>query len=483
MDTFTISRNQIKQIILLGGMVLLSVISYSQSSIDSILTKLDPQKWTASISKRAEKLEDKIVDKTEKTLNRLKQQEEKIYSRMLHTKDSLQAKAALTGIQEKYQSFRNKLKSPLVSVNTGQYIAKLDTLKTALKFLDNNHITGNVQDALAKTSSLQDKFGQAEAIKQFIKERRQQLKEQLERIGLLKELKKFNKEVYYYSAQINEYREILKDSKKTERKALELLSKTKLFKDFMRKNSQLASLFRLPTDPNDPSTQASLAGLQTRAQVNNLIQQQIAAGGPGAQQQFSQNLQAAQSQLQQLKGQIGKFGGNSSDDIMPEGFKPNNEKTKNFWRRLEYGTNLQTQKATNFFPVTSDIGLSLGYKLNGKSIIGIGASYKMGWGRGWNNLRISHQGLGLRSYADIKLKGSLWISGGYEQNYKSSFSEFSQLQDRSAWQQSGLIGVSKVISMKTKFFKKTKLQLLWDFLSYEQVPLTQPLVFRIGYNF
>jgi hypothetical protein len=106
----------------------------------------------------------------------------------------------------------------------------------------------------------------------------------------------------------------------------------------------------------------------------------------------------------------------------------------------------------------------------------------MGWGRGWNDIAISHQGLGLRSFIDFKIKGSFWLSGGYEQNYKTSFRDFSQLRDYSGWTHSGLIGVGKVVSLKTKFFKKTKLQLLWDFLSYEQVPRTQAIVFRIEYK-
>jgi hypothetical protein len=99
-------------------------------------------------------------------------------------------------------------------------------------------------------------------------------------------LKKLNKQVYYYSEQLNEYKAMLTDHKKAERKAIELLSKTKLFKDLHAKSSMLASLFRLPGDPNDPLSQAGLAGLQTRVQVNNLIQQQIGAGGPNAQVQF-----------------------------------------------------------------------------------------------------------------------------------------------------------------------------------------------------
>ncbi|HEV8283664.1 MAG TPA: hypothetical protein VGQ09_05100 [Chitinophagaceae bacterium] len=167
---------------------------------------------------------------------------------------------------------------------------------------------------------------------------------------------------------------------------------------------------------------------------------------------------------------------------MPEGFKPSSQKTKSFFRRLEYGTNIQTQKATNYYPVHTDIGLFIGYKLNDKSVLGIGGNYSIGLGRGWNNIQFSSEGAGLRSYVDWKLKGSFWISGGYEMNHKAAFNRIAQLHDLDAWQQSGLVGLSKVISVKTKFFKKTKLQLLWDFLSYQQLPRSQPFVFRIGYS-
>ena len=68
-------------------------------------------------------------------------------------------------------------------------------------------------------------------------------------------------------------------------------------------------------------------------------------------------------------------------------------------------------------------------------------------------------------------------------NYRSEFKSIDQLKDLTAWSQSGLLGISKVFDVKSKFFKKTKLQLLWDFLSYQQIPRTQPVIFRIGYNF
>jgi hypothetical protein len=457
------------------------IVCFPQVGFDSLLVKIDPEKWAASIERKADKLQSKIIATSEKTLSRLQRQEEKIYRKMLSGKDSLMAKAALGNIQDKYESFRQKIKSN-VPGGGGQYLPKLDTLNTALKFLDENGITGKVKGALKETEALQNKFQQAEEIKKFIRERRQQLKEQLERLGMVKQLKKINKEVYYYSEQIKQYKEILHDSRKAEKKAIELLGKTKLFRDFMRKNSMLASLFRLPTDGNDPLTQANVAGLQTRAQVNNIIQQQIASGGANGMAQFRQNLQSAQSQIDQLKNKLTQSGMSGSDDIMPEGFKPNSQKTRSFLGRIELGTNVQSQRATNFFPVTSDLGLSFGYKLNDRSIIGLGASYKLGWGHGWNHIKITSEGAGLRSFIDWKLKGSFWISGGYEQNYKTAFSNIVQLKDLNEWQQSGLIGVSKVVNVKSRLFKKTKLQFLWDFLSYRQIPKTQIFLFRIGYG-
>ncbi|HVG15893.1 MAG TPA: hypothetical protein VM935_13060, partial [Chitinophagaceae bacterium] len=93
---------------------------------------------------------------------------------------------------------------------------------------------------------------------------------------------------------------------------------------------------------------------------------------------------------------------------------------------------------------------------------------------------ISNEGVGLRSYVDHKLKGSLYISGGYEQNFRTAFSSVQQLKDYYAWQCSGLIGLSKKYRVSKKL--KGDMKLLWDFLSSQQVPRTQPLLFRVGYS-
>jgi hypothetical protein len=457
--------------------------SYSQDSLSSIQPVSN--NYLESIGGRADKLEEKLDRKSQKALGQFQKQEERI-KRKLSRIDSSKAASLFNNAADQYKSFEQKLQKGILSKG---YNASLDTILTSLKFLQQNpewlskakDAKDKLKDALGKVNGLQSSFQKADEIIKFLKERRQYLNEQLSQLGFAKELKHLNKQAFYFSQQLNEYKAVFKDHKKAEKKALEVLSKTKFFKDFLHRNSELASIFPLPGNSNDPVTQASLAGLQTRVQVNGLIQQRLASGGAAAQVQFQQNIQQAQSQLNQLKKKLTQLGGGSSDFEMPEGFKPNSQKTKSFFNRLELGTNIQSQKANGFFPVTTDLGLSVGYKLNDKSILGVGASYKMGWGRDIRHVNVTHQGVGLRSFADWKIKGSFWLSAGYEMNYRREFKNIDVLKDYSAWQKSGLAGLSKVISLNTKFFKNTKVQLLWDFLSYQQVPRTQPILFRIGY--
>jgi hypothetical protein len=480
----TISNTMFYRIQLL--ITLLCLYVCAQAQIDTIAQPVSAQ-YLEQVNAKAGRLEQKLDKQSERIITQFLKEENRL-KRKLARKDSAAATAVFGDAKQQYGQLQQKLAG---TQQLQQYIPSLDTLSSSLKFLQQNPQLlavakgpAKLKETMEKVNGLQSEFQKAEEIKKFLKERKQYLKDQLGKLGLAKELKKLNKQAYYYSAQVNEYKQLLKDHKKAEQKAIGLLSKTKLFKDFLRNNSQLASLFRLPGDPNDPTAQASLAGLQTRVQVNSLVRQQIAAGGPNAQAQFSQNMQQAQSQLNELKNKLNKLGGEGSGDLdMAEGFKPNQQKTKSFLQRIELGANIQSQKSNGYFPVTSDIGLSAGYKLNDKSVIGIGASYKMGWGENIRNIKISHQGIGLRSFIDIKLKGSFWLTGGYELNYWNGFRRIAELRDRSAWQESGLIGVSKVLDMRSKILKKAKMQLLWDLLSYRQVPKPAAVVFRVGYTF
>ncbi|MEP6595871.1 MAG: hypothetical protein ABJA71_07980, partial [Ginsengibacter sp.] len=190
-------------------------------------------------------------------------------------------------------------------------------------------------------------------------------------------------------------------------------------------------------------------------------------------------LAQAHNELDKLKDKINKFGGGSSDIEMPD-FKPNTEKTKTFLQRLEYGANMQFAKSNNLLSSTTNIGLSLGYKLNDKSTTGVGVSYKMGMGS-IRRIVISNEGIGLRSFADYKIRKSLLITGGFEMNYNTRFKKIEQLKRFNDWQSSGLIGLSKKYNVSKKV--KGEMRLLYDFLANDHRPVTRPVMFRLGYNF
>jgi len=469
----------IKQLILTGAICLFVDSVRSQDVLESARSEELTDKAFTTLSKKPSAIEDKLNQQTSRYLSKLERQEEKLRSKIWR-KDTVLAKQLFTGVEERYAALKSAPEK--FSKYSSVYSGHLDSLTTALNFLKGKDLSNpEIQKTLTQFSSLQEKFNQTEAIRKFLSERKQLLKENLERLGMLSELKGFQKQAYYYSQQVRAYKELWEDPSKLEKKVLELVLKSDKFKEFFAKNSQLASLFSLP---GGNSSLASLQGLQTRASVQQSIADRFGAGLQ-VQQLVLQSIQTAQGQLNALKSKLAQYGSgnysNSTSDIdLPEGFKPNGQKTKTLLQRLEYGANLQNQKASSYFPTTSDLGLSLGYNLNDNSTIGVGASYKLGWGKGWNNIRLTNEGLGLRSYIDYKLKGSLYISGGYEQNYRTAFQNIQQLKDQSAWQTSGLLGLSK----KYKVSKKIKgdIKLLWDFLSYQQIPRTQAILFRIGYS-
>jgi hypothetical protein len=461
-------------LLLLSG----SLLSYGQSADDTGKSADIPAGFFRKIRHKTAELDKQITRQTEKYLARMARREEEL-SKKLYKVDSAGAKVLFAGSAGKYAALTQKLAGDTGGSSlhlSGAYQPYTDSLQGMLKFLGKG-------SSLRQFQTLEAKMQDADQIKEYARQRKQQIAQYIQQhtnlASLLgKDCQGLNQDVYYYSQQVRQYKEMLNDPDRLERKALSLLSQLPAFQTFMKNNSQLAGLFNLPG--NYGST-ASLAGLQTRDQVAALIQQQVSAGGAGGAAALQGNLQSAQSQLDGYKDKLSKLGGGSGDIDMPD-FKPNDQKTKTFWKRLEYGTNFQTTRNNYYFPTVSDFGLSVGYKLSERGTVGVGASYKLGWGNGIRHITFSSQGMGLRSFVDMRLKGSFSMTGGLEYNYTTPFTGV-QLPGWDKWTKSGLIGLSKTMSMKSRVFKKTKVQLLWDFLSYQQVPKTQAVLFRIGYDF
>jgi len=176
---------------------------------------------------------------------------------------------------------------------------------------------------------------------------------------------------------------------------------------------------------------------------------------------------------------LGNIGG-SGDLTMPD-FKPNGEKTKTFLRRLSFGLSIQTQPSTALLPATANLALTAGYKIRTNIIVGLGAGYRLGVGNGVDHIAFSSQGVNLRSFFEVKAKGSWWITGGAEYNYMQAFTSWQSLVRPDIWQKSALMGVEKKYRLGRA--RTGNLQLLFDAFYNQNVPRSQPLVFRTGMEF
>ena len=468
-------------------LLLISGSVCAQKQLDTTLDNLPklPAKYLIDISKKATQYTSRITNKTEKTLTKLSHWENKI-KRLLEKTSPEIASHLFGGNQPTFTSVLQQLKSSEATVLQYQapYDKYQDEVMTSLKYLArqkqiaDSTVLKQVKAASNKMGALTTEQQKAEAMQQFIKERKKQLMQQaLKQVGSSKYLNNINKEAFYYTETLKNYQEFFTNSKKAEETGKAILNSIPAFQKFMQQNSQLSTLFG---QPGGRAAGANIAGLQTRASVQALIQERVVSGGPNAEQAVQQNLQQAQNEMNKLKDKLSSSLNNGSPADMP-GFKPNMQKTKTFAQRVEFGSNLQFFKSSSLMPTTTDIGLSVGYKLNDKSIIGIGASYKLGMGS-IAHINLSNEGAGIRSYTDWKLKKQFYISGGFEMNYLSN-PVTSYLLPVQAWQQSALLGISKKISIKSRWSKETKIQLLYDFLSQQHLPVSQPVLFRVGYVF
>lgn len=434
------------------------------------------EKYVHEVDRKSRQIQTKVDKRAMNVINRLSRVENKMRSRMAK-KDSVMANEVFnTSIGD-----LSKLKARLLNKlppDLGIRSASLDTLTSTLDFLGENKYLVNmskVSQAKERVAALSNSLDAATNVKSLINRHRKQLKDKLSGYtGFTKDLKKINKEVYYYGEQIKEYKSLLKDKKKVEAKALATLRKVPLYNKFLHEHATLLRIVNLGAASGDPSQ--ILEGLQTRSRVEQLIQQRL-GNDPAARQAITQQIDEARGKLNELKD---KFPDLDNAGEMPD-FKPSPMKNKSLFQRLEFGANIQFQKSNQYFPTTADIAGQVGYKFHKNGVLGVGAAYKLGMGTGWSHVVITHQGMGIRSFVDWKLKGTFFVNGGLEKNRVTTISQLSAIPAWSGWQSSALLGISKKYKVSSKV--KGNIVLLYDFLAKQNPATTSPIKLRLGYNF
>lgn len=428
------------------------------------LPKHIEQRFVKKVDQKTVKLQEAINTKSKRLLNWALKKEKRMMSR-LQKSDSVAARNIFTASMDSLQNMKAALlqKTGKYRAVGEQYSSYLDTLQVAGKFLNNIPFSDHLK-------KLDGEFDQAQYINNYLQNRQQELKAQLTGYTTMTgQLGDYSKKIYYYKAQVGEYRELLNDRKKMEATGMALLRKLPAFSPFFDKYSKIAGLFNLGENFNANRT---AEGLQNRDFINAFITEKVGSG-PTAGELLNQKMEEGKTLINKYASRYANL---DNPGEMPD-FKPNPMKSRSFLRRLEYGYNFQYQRSKTIYPTIMDLGGQVGYKCNKKWSAGIGASMKIAMER-WH---LNASGLSLRTYADYQLKGTLFASGGMELNYNSTFAHIRQFKDWRGWQAAALMGICKKYTIKGKM--KGTVMVLYDFMASRQTPYTMPLKFRVGRTF
>ena len=274
-------------------------------------------------------------------------------------------------------------------------------------------------------------------------------------------LGKMEKERYYYTTQINEYRKTLRDPSNLDDKLMDALRRDPRFSDFAA---------ALPAKPQNPEK------MQPRQLVKQMMQSQAEAIDPDPEKLLSDAKTKGKDLLGNLSNQSSLYGSLDNAAQMPK-FTPNPYKTKSFWQRIDVGFNLQFDNRTLFLPSTGVAGAQASFNFDPRLSIGALANYRFGMGE-IKNIQFSHAGAGYGAFANYKIWKALGVQSGYERNWRAEM-EMNEIRYPAAWTSSALVGLTYEYGIGKK--AKATVGVFFDALYKQHTPETNAVLWRMGW--
>ena len=357
----------------------------------------------------------------------------------------------------------------------------LDSLRLIYGFADHTGLTGNQQGSAESRTPSPSGEGRGEVLsraqqqlnitqrtKSELLGRKEYWKAQVkEHPEYGKWLTKMEKERYYYTAQINEYRKTLRDPSALDEKLMSALRRDPRFSDFIA---------TLPAKPQNPEK------MQPRQLVQQMMKSQAAAIDPDPAQLLREAKSKGKDVLGDLSNQATSFGNMDNAAQMPK-FTPNPYKTKSFWQRIDVGFNLQFDGRTRFLPSTGVAGAQASFNFDPKFSVGVLANYRFGMGE-IKNIHFSHIGAGYGAFVNYKIWKSLGVQVGYERNWRDKRSnlqpETQNPKPETSWTTSALAGLTWEYGIGRK--ARGTVGVFFDALYKQHTPETNAVIWRMGWK-
>ena len=360
-----------------------------------------------------------------------------------------------------------------------EYYPEYDSLKLSLSYFNQKKQTGidssAIQESLIKANELDTNLQTSEKLQQYFRARKLSYKETCQNIPELKSnFKEFDKVNYYFHEQTASYKKLLSDVSGIDKHVMAFLKGNNEFGKIFKSESQLSVLDKIPSDWGQ-----KINGLKTIDDVKSAINLDVKKLGDNPKGALENSMKPMQKAVGELKS--GEFGKLSNAADIPS-FKPSSLKTKSLADRINFGNNFQVTQGNYLYPSTVNLGLQISYQLSLKLQPGVGVSYLLGLGQGWDKISFTNRGFGLRSFIDYGISNLIFFEAGFEKNATIPLSNNKELGIKNwNWKNSALAGLKFKYSPTSKIIPTISLQ--YDFLADKNTPPSPNVIYRAGWEF
>jgi hypothetical protein len=394
----------------------MSLFAFSQEENGIVVTK--GNKYVQLRLSRISTYNNKSTNVQKRLLKRLTRKETR-FSLKLKKTDS----AAYTVYKSKpgsFTSLRHIDRAKLKFQNTK--VGQIDSLKAVTKFVSDRS-SHSVNEILEKRIVTQkDQFLQNEQVGSLIDQRLSFLKGiNSAKSENVRGLKGIDKQVFYAKSKMQALKGISEEPSKLEEETLEFLQGENGFDRYLDQVDG-PNANRLTGKSVDELEQM---GYQTKRLLQGELKGKLGGGLTSVQESMS-------SQLKNYTDKAGDFKKIQRDirqtkqsviELKNAGkpaFKINKMRGMPLSKRIEKQINWQSNRATlNGKPATVQLSAMAGFKQTEKLSYGVGLAPAIGLGQNWKTIKLSFEGLSIRSYCVWQWQYSIGVYGGYERTYKS----------------------------------------------------------------
>lgn len=501
---------------ILAGIFLLPVMSVCKPSlaqrtdltadpgIDSAAIERSAQLYLDSRERKLDRYHKRASRTTQKFLQKIQRQEQRIANRLRATDTSRYRQFANLkaispdSLQQQLQD--SALLKKAASVK-GTAQRRIDSLSRIRSFVA-PYTTGQHADALSP-GDIQQQAAIREYTEKILRERSKAVQKLLEGSPLAGKAQKLGNIHSQYRQQVQYWKQLSEEPDAAEQKALDYLRGIEGFDEHLGRQGPPGS----GALSGKSAAELEQMGYQTKASVEKQLQSQFGdqlnaiqqqAGGQLRQytDKLGKGLDKAKAAREKIReaGALAAEGKNAISSgagalKKREGFS-NPMRGVPFRKRWEWQYNFQVQRASadGLRPAMLQTGVNVAYRQTAALSLGMGIDGSIGLGSNWQHLKLSYEGIVGRAFADYKIIWGFSLQGGYEKSLRPMNRPYTILQEQHGnagnvktamglLQDAAYLGIMKRYRISSKW--QGTILIGYNFLN-DKTNLSSPWIIRLG---